>query len=104
MARLYHKGRGLLGGLWYTHPMLALLIAAALIGHSGEWVTRESDGTRICQLSRDLYAGEIVKAEGWCEHWTIEPPLSGQMADPDWARHMGGLFGGMRLHIEGVWR
>jgi hypothetical protein len=84
--------------------MLALLIAAALIAHSGEWVTRASDGTRICQLSRDLFASEVVRAGGWCSNWTIAPPLEGERIEPNngWVRPRGP--GGLELHFENGWR
>jgi hypothetical protein len=89
--------------------MIAILVAVALIGHAGEWVTRESDGARICQLSRDLNSNsqEVIRAEGWCDHWTIEPPKAGEAIDPKsgWVRARPSLAGGgAQLHFADGWR
>lgn len=82
----------------------ALLVSTSLVASRGEWVTREDTGERICQVSREIYKQTPLSATGWCENWTISPPVENTVipsAERGWIR----CNSGCQLHIENKgWR
>lgn len=74
-----------------------------LVAQRGEWVTTETTNTKICQLSKNMHRYEIVYAPGWCENWSIAPPVPGTPVPtgPDqWIRCKLNC----QLHFQDGWR
>lgn len=44
---------------------------------TGEWITREDTGERVCRVAAPL-TSETPMSAGWCDDWQIPKPIKNQ--------------------------
>jgi hypothetical protein len=78
-----------------------LLVALAAIAYSGEWVTSDDTGERVCQLQVNIFYGMVWDAS-MCTNWQqqLRPFPQGAPAPEHWYR----CTHGCQLHFENGWR
>jgi hypothetical protein len=114
MKPLYFHAR--IGGLLAMVAAAAIVLAGIAlaviifpphheaIGRAGEWITRDSDNSKVCRLTRDVRSG-FEFGPGDCADWTEAVPVHGQwIAGSPAQRWVGCVPGHCRLHFADGWR
>lgn len=71
------------------------------IAFAGEW-TVNPDGSRVCQLRRDIRKNEAAGSpREWCGDWQEPPPTPPTPINQRWARIQGGS---VQILVGGKWR
>lgn len=85
-----------------SHPPAA--IRNSMVAFPGEWITRERDNSKVCQLqggaSRLMTLADLVHT---CGGWTETPPTFGESirSRPQWLRCGSD---GCKVHFADGWR
>jgi hypothetical protein len=78
---------------------------SGIIGHAGEWLTRDTDNSHVCQLAQDVLTTQpLTRSFCTVDSWTELPPMfaesiSGRLQHWIRCNHIG-----CQLHFENGWR
>jgi hypothetical protein len=71
---------------------------------AGEWITRCTDNSKVCRLTKDIDSGMAWKPDD-CDSWTEPSPLNGEKIAESPARYWAaGMPGFVWLHFADGWR
>jgi hypothetical protein len=85
-------------------PLINPPYAGSKLAIAGEWITRCTDNSKVCRLTKDIDSGMAWEPNN-CENWTESRPVTGQTIAGSPARFWAaGMPGFVWLHFADGWR